>query len=97
MKLNFTTARREEGRRARLDAPAARGREGRRRGMPQRHASSLCKRVQGQGGGPAQTLPASTAAFASRFPTPSICPRAQSPAARTALALWARGSRLLDA
>ena len=56
--------------RALAEAPAARGREGRRRGMPQRHASSLRTRVQGQGGGPAQTLPASTAASASRFPTP---------------------------
>ena len=97
MKLNLTTARRAEGRSARPDAPAARGCEGRRRDMPQRHASSLRTWVQGQGGGPAQTLPASTAASASGFPTPSICPRAQSPAARTALALWARGSRLQDA
>ena len=63
MKLNFTTARRAEGRSARPDAPAARGREGRRRDITQRQASSLRTRAEGQGGGPARTLPASTAAL----------------------------------
>lgn len=96
VKLNFGTALRAEGRSARPDAPAARGREGRRRDMPQRQASNLRTRAEGQGGGPARTLPASTAASASRFPTPSMCPRAQRPAARAALALQARGSRLQD-
>ena len=95
MKLNSTTARRAEGRSARPDAPAARGREGRRRDITQRQASSLRTRAEGQGGGPARTLPASTAALPPGSPRhPSARGvRARLPAQRWLCRLGAADSR----
>ena len=90
VRLNLSPARGAQGRGARPDAPAARRRDGPRRNLPP-HAS----RVAGLRCGP--DFARLHCGSASRFPSPSTSPRAQSPASDTALALRAQGSTLQDA